>query len=138
MFIIDASVALRWHLPGSSREDNAYASMILERLETQDAIAPQLFSIEVMHVLGRYALAGALSAEDANRGLLQLLDSVTLISLEKAKVTDILGYSIDYNLTGYDASYLQLAVERQLPMATLDKKLRKACQKAGVKVFSGD
>lgn len=35
-------------------------------------------------------------------------------------------------LTAYDASYLLLALDRGLPLATLDKRLRTAAQDAGV------
>ncbi len=38
------------------------------------------------------------------------------------------------DITSYDAAYVELAVRRQLPLATLDARLRKACAavKAGV------
>jgi predicted nucleic acid-binding protein len=38
-------------------------------------------------------------------------------------------------LTSYDALYLELAVRRQLPLATLDEPLRKAAKKMGVKLL---
>jgi len=37
-----------------------------------------------------------------------------------------------YKLTPYDAAYLELALRRQLPLATLDKDLRAAGRKLGV------
>ncbi len=40
-----------------------------------------------------------------------------------------------YHLTSYDAMYLDLAVRRHLPLATLDEPLRKAAKKAGVKLL---
>lgn len=36
------------------------------------------------------------------------------------------------NLTLYDAAYLELAMRRKLPLATLDSDLRKAAKKVGV------
>ncbi len=41
-----------------------------------------------------------------------------------------------YQLTSYDAIYLDLAVRRNLPLATLDDDLRKAARKLGVRVLS--
>gem|GEM_PF-1565183 len=38
-----------------------------------------------------------------------------------------------YGLTSYDAAYLELAMRANLPLATLDKELRAAAKKAGVK-----
>jgi len=40
-----------------------------------------------------------------------------------------------YGLSSYDASYLELALRRSLPLASLDKDLMKAAQRAGVKRF---
>ena len=37
-----------------------------------------------------------------------------------------------YGLTVYDACYLELALRRQLPLATADRHLRAAAKKAGV------
>jgi len=37
-----------------------------------------------------------------------------------------------HNLTVYDATYLELALRRSLPLATLDRDLRKAAQTEGV------
>jgi predicted nucleic acid-binding protein len=38
-------------------------------------------------------------------------------------------------LTSYDAAYLELAMRKKLPLATLDDELRKACISAGVSIF---
>jgi predicted nucleic acid-binding protein len=37
-----------------------------------------------------------------------------------------------FNLTAYDATYLELALRRNLPLATLDKELFAAARQAGV------
>jgi predicted nucleic acid-binding protein len=37
-------------------------------------------------------------------------------------------------LSGYDASYLELAIRKGLPMATLDEDLQKAAAASGVKL----
>ncbi len=36
-----------------------------------------------------------------------------------------------YRLSSYDASYLELALRRDLPLATLDAGLRQAARQAG-------
>jgi predicted nucleic acid-binding protein len=40
-----------------------------------------------------------------------------------------------HGLTTYDASYLDLAQRRKLPLATLDKRLRAACRAAKVEIL---
>ena len=43
--------------------------------------------------------------------------------------------AVAYDLTSYDAAYLELALRRGLPLATLDQELQKACKAAGVSVL---
>jgi predicted nucleic acid-binding protein len=43
--------------------------------------------------------------------------------------------SREFKLSGYDAQYLELAKRKNLPLATLDKTLRKAALKAGVPIY---
>jgi predicted nucleic acid-binding protein len=40
-----------------------------------------------------------------------------------------------YKLSSYDAAYLELAIRKSLPIATLDKALKKAAKLAGVPFF---
>jgi len=41
-----------------------------------------------------------------------------------------------HRLTAYDAAYMELAVRRALPVATLDNERRTACERAGVTLIS--
>jgi predicted nucleic acid-binding protein len=41
-----------------------------------------------------------------------------------------------HGLSAYDAAYLELAMRRGLPLATLDAKLRSAAVAAGVSLYS--
>jgi predicted nucleic acid-binding protein len=54
--------------------------------------------------------------------------------------SDIMGrfhtLALEYNLSAYDAAYLELAQRRGLGLATVDWQLRQAAQRAGVKVIS--
>lgn len=49
-------------------------------------------------------------------------------------VSEVLALSRTYQLTVYDAAYLELARREGLPIATLDKSLRAAAGKAGVEL----
>jgi predicted nucleic acid-binding protein len=48
---------------------------------------------------------------------------------------DILPLARQYQLTSYDASYLELAIHKGLPIASLDKALIKAAQDIEIKVI---
>ncbi|GGB57053.1 type II toxin-antitoxin system VapC family toxin [Blastomonas aquatica] len=54
-----------------------------------------------------------------------------------ATMTRLLPLARHYQLTIYDALYLELAGRRSVPLATLDKKLAAAAQEAGVLLFEG-
>lgn len=47
----------------------------------------------------------------------------------------LFGVAREYGLSGYDAAYLDLAMSSGLPLATVDKDMRKAAVKAGVSLY---
>lgn len=47
-------------------------------------------------------------------------------------LTDVHRLAVAYRLTSYDASYLELALRRNLPLATLDDELISASKASGV------
>ena len=49
---------------------------------------------------------------------------------------DLLGLARAQRLSSYDASYLDLAMKNGFPLATLDKKLRKAAASVKVAILS--
>jgi predicted nucleic acid-binding protein len=49
--------------------------------------------------------------------------------------TDVHRLAVAHRLTSYDAAYLELALRRNLPLATLDGDLRLACRTAGVQIL---
>jgi len=49
---------------------------------------------------------------------------------------DIVQLTRNYQLSAYDAAYLELAIHRGLPLACLDGKLKTAAATAGVVLFS--
>ena len=60
MFVLDASVAACWLLDD---EDDAVASVALERLEQEDALVPQLWHIEMRNSLLVARRRGRLSSD---------------------------------------------------------------------------
>lgn len=48
---------------------------------------------------------------------------------------EVLNLARAENLTTYDAAYLELAMRRQLPLATLDQGLARAAGRHGVRVL---
>jgi predicted nucleic acid-binding protein len=135
-FVLDASVTIRWALQDGSVADRAYADQVLDSMAIASAWVPALWYTETVHVL-RCAEDDGKFGESALTGFVYRLGQLP-INLDAAAPSGIqlavAAISREFNLSGYDAQYLELARRRNLPIATLDKDLRKAAKKAGVLV----
>ena len=132
-FVLDNSVAVVW---GFEDKDSAYADKTLELLDTDGALAPAIWPLEVANAILTGERRGRLSVADTAR-FLELLGGLP-ITVEDIALAGTLGTVLDvgrtYGLTSYDASYLELAMRRGLPLATLDGRLADAAGRAGVKL----
>jgi len=137
-FVLDASVIIRWALNDGSVTDGAYADKVLESLTSHFAVVPAIWSTEVVHVL-RCAEQGGKLGEAAVTGFLYQLGQLPIksdIAAPAGLHLAVAAVSREFKLTGYDAQYLELALRLGLPLATLDKDVRKAAKKAGVPLYA--
>ena len=136
-FVLDASVTIRWALQDGSTADRTYADLVLESLEMASIWVPALWYTETIHVL-RCAEADGKLGESALTEFVYRLGQLP-IEADAAAPSGIqlavAAISREFKLSGYDAQYLELARRHQLPLATLDKDLRKAARKAGVAIY---
>ena len=136
-FVLDASVAIRWALLDGSVADRTYADRVLDSLATGFALVPALWYTETIHVL-RCAEDDGKLGESALTGFIYRLRQLP-IEPDPASPADIQlavgAISREFGLSGYDAQYLELARRGKMPLATLDKVLRKAAKRAGVAVY---
>lgn len=78
---------------------------------------------------------GKLTSQEVDHGLRQseiLTSSGIQIHTGATSIRDAFVAARSFQLTAYDAVYLELARREALPLATLDKGLRAAAVKAGV------
>ena len=130
-FILDSSVALAWVLPD---ERNPTLDHLCDRLADDIALAPPVWPLEIGNVLLVAVKRGRLTAKDVSQLVTELRAlplEVDFNSTERA-LEDTLNLARKYDLTTYDASYLELAKRRDLPLATLDTKLRQASVSAKI------
>ena len=135
MFVIDASVALAWCFEDESSVD---ADRVLARLEQEEALAPAHWPLEIANALRTAERRGRMETSELPRlrALLAALP-VEVAPVELPTATGgILETARTYDLTAYDAGYLDLAAIRGLPLATVDERLRGACARAGVEVVT--
>ncbi len=131
-FVLDVSVAMAWFFED---EDAPYADKVLELLDDDDAaVAPSIWPLEIANTVLTAERRGRLLPADVPR--LAELASGLPVTVESTPLRHALGAVLDvgrlHRLTSYDAAYLELAMRRGLPLATLDERLSEAAQSAGV------
>lgn len=135
-FVLDASVAIEWFLPGKGTRGR-YAEHVLERISTEELLpaVPDLWHYELGSVLiaakrdGRISATKLRASQLAIRGL-QL--ETLAIELDAAEVIDL---SQRYHLQGYDVIYFELARRLAMPIASLDGGIKTACGVFGVELL---
>lgn len=134
-FVLDNSVTMRWFFGDGKPQELVYAGKVLDAMKKGSAQVPATWGLEVANVIAR-AEAKALVTEARSEAFLEMLEGVD-IKVDAATfahaLSDTLQLSRRYQLSAYDASYLELALRLGLPLATLDEDLQKAARKAGVR-----
>jgi predicted nucleic acid-binding protein len=123
--VLDTSATLAWIYPG---EQTAAIANIFDRVTASGAWVPSLWRLEIANSLEMGVRRGRIDAafRDATLADLELLPIQTDPETEKQAWRATLLLSTRHRLTVYDAAYLELAIRRGLPLATLDQELRAA------------
>jgi len=130
-FVVDASVTMSWCF-----EDEAtpYTESVLDRLRDSSAQAPGIWPLEVANILLLGERRGRIP-RPKTESFVRVLQELR-VSVEDGSPATVLGPVLrigrEYGLTSYDAAYLELAMRRGLPLATLDRRLADAAGRAGV------
>ncbi|MFZ1202479.1 MAG: type II toxin-antitoxin system VapC family toxin [Desulfobacterales bacterium] len=134
-FVIDNSVVMSWCFED---EINGYADSVLNRLTDAVADVPAIWPLEVVNVLLVAERRKRLSVSDSMR-FLTLLSQLP-IHVEPAQpkkmMVQLLSLARTNNLSSYDASYLDLAMRKGLPIATQDGKLIEAARRIDVPILA--
>jgi len=137
-FVVDCSVAVAWCF-----EDEATPALdaLLELVQTEGAVVPAWWTLEVTNVLLLAARRGR-TASEAVQERLALLDMLAIETdtqgLGAVWRSTVLALAQTEALTVYDAVYLELAIRRGLPLASSDKALRRAAAQRGVPLAPAD
>ena len=130
-FVLDCSVAMTWVFPDEASEatDRLRDSLIDDR-----AFVPSLWPIEVGSVLLAATRRSRISSDEWPH-ICASLDALP-IEIEPVSASRVWGPALtladQHGLSVYDATYLELALRRRLPLATLDQALATAARAAGV------
>jgi predicted nucleic acid-binding protein len=118
MLVVDASVAVCW----LAREaDTDAAGRLLE--SGARLVAPSLLPMEVANVVWKKLRRGEFTHDQAVEGIARLDSLLPDIRSTTPLVAAALGLSIQMNHAIYDMIYLQMAIELDTRMVTLDASL---------------
>ena len=133
--VVDASVTMAWCF---ETEADAYADAALHALRHGGGLVPAVWTLEVANVLLLAERRRRLSRGDADRflGILSQLPITVADAPTTADVDGVMTLAREHRLTAYDAAYLALASMTRAPLATRDRALRAAAQRATIVLFA--
>jgi predicted nucleic acid-binding protein len=126
-FVLDASVAACWAFPD---EQDPRAGEALARALTEDAVVPALWWFEVRNILIVNERRKR-TTESRTYSFLRDLGRMRFRVDHEPEEAAVLKLARIHGLTVYGASYLELALRKAIPMATLDAKLAAAATAEG-------
>jgi len=94
-------------------------------------VAPRIWWYEIRNALLMSERRNRISREQATDAIAQSRKLYVGID-DSHDEFSLAGLTRRFNLTIYDAAYLEVALRRGLPLATLDKRLRAAAREVGV------
>jgi predicted nucleic acid-binding protein len=132
-FVLDASIAVAWAFDD---ETDPRADAIAELLVDAFALVPSLWHVELANVLAMGLRRGRIDPD----GITEFMADIDAFDIRTDAVTPHAGRlasaSAEHGLSAYDASYLVLAADRALPLATGDRALAEAALAAGVSLVT--
>jgi predicted nucleic acid-binding protein len=132
--VIDSSATLSWIY---ADEMNPTSRKVLDTVLSSGAWVPSIWSLEIANSL-QTALRKARidsSFRDAALADLRLMDIKIDNETHSYAWSQTLALSDKFDLTLYDACYLELAQRKSIPLASFDKELRQAAKLLGLAVI---
>ena len=134
-FVLDCAVTMTWLFDHEATKDT---DELLEKLcGPGKAVVAQHWVLEVGNVLLGAERSKKKTPADTTL-FLNLLSKLAIESdvyTEHYATTTTLALGRRHQLSSYDAAYLELAMRLGLPLAALDRNLRKAAQAEGIPVL---
>ena len=126
--VIDNSVFLAWCM---GDEEEPAATSAIERVVESGGIVPRIWWYELRNALLMNERRGRISQQQVSD---TLADSVEMgISIDEAHEESLLlDLARRFELSVYYAAYLEVALRRSLPLATLDHRMREAAEALGI------
>ena len=133
-YVLDASISVAWVHPW---ETTPSIDRVFDEVLASHAWVPSLWHLEVANVFQMNIKRKQYQAAVRDKYIALLLKLPLSVDpfTDAFAWTNTLALAQRHTLTVYDAAYLELALRRGLPLATLDSALRDAARREGVQVF---
>lgn len=134
-FVLDGSAALAWCF---ADETTPPIEELFLRIPVEGSIVPSIWRLEVANGLLRGTRKGRISPADRTSAL-SILDRLRIAvdgETDRHAWQRTIEIAEKHGLSAYDASYLELALRRGVPLASLDGPLVKAAHAAGAAVLT--
>lgn len=120
--VIDASYVLSLLLP-DEKNDDGLSTLKQYQNGSLFFLASPILPFEVINGVKSAVVSKRISSSDG----IQLVNDFQSLSIEypPLHVPSLLTFALDHNLSVYDASYILLAQNMDIPFLTLDKNLKK-------------
>ena len=132
-FVVDASVALTWVFVD---EITVASEALLDQAAEEGTNVPGIWRLEVANALRSAVRRRRITSEYRSVALAKLsaLPILTDLETDARAWGAIIDLSARFDITPYDAAYLELAHRKGLPLATNDIALGNAARQLGVAV----
>lgn len=128
-FVVDCSVAARWFLPD---ESTPYTESALQLLASRQGVVPNLWLSEFASVFLKLERRKLLAAGLADGIVARTEALALLVDQDTPSAARLFRLARTYGISAYDATYLEVALRRGIPLACWDGGLRQAAQRAGL------
>ena len=114
-------------------EEEPAANSAMQQVIEQGGVAPRIWWYELRNALLVNERRGRISPQQVSDTLADSL-ALGILMDDEHDESRLLDLGRRFELTVYDAAYLEVAIRRSLPLATLDRRLREAAEAIGVAV----
>jgi predicted nucleic acid-binding protein len=135
--VLDCSIVMAWYFVD---ESSAYADAVARQLPDHTAVVPLNWSLEVANSL----IVGERRKRSTQAQAASFIKNLAAMPITIDDETNLhvwtttLNLARTHNLSAYDAAYLELALRRGLPLASLDEKLNDAAKAVGIALYEED
>jgi len=130
--VLDCSVTAAWFFADAGE---AYSRQVAKFLIAGVAYVPVLWKLELANALLIGERRRRIAREHIEKGLTEIEALDIREDEDDLRPLDLVRLANAWNLSVYDATYVQLAQRMQLPLATLDDSMNAAARAGGIKIF---